>query len=123
VFPVPSGRQLLTKGRRIVINYHGIDVWMRIGGYIEEGSTTTPSDVMLRNNVSRYHFPTEVVRGAALVNERVALRAMELNGGLQLKIKEAQWVTYEIGTGTPSSIVNSSLRVGPEGTYGILKLA
>ena len=73
---------------------------MRIEGYREEGSTTTPFDMMLRNHVSRYHIAMEAVSGAALVNERVALRAMELNSELQSKIKRTQRVIYATGTGT-----------------------
>ena len=93
---------LFTEDRRIVINYHGYsrDIAgllfgrkgigrVRIEGCREEGSTTTPFDMMLRNRVSRYHIAMEAVRGAALVSERVALRAMELSSQLQSRIKEA----------------------------------
>jgi xylulose-5-phosphate/fructose-6-phosphate phosphoketolase len=103
---------LFTRDKNIVINYHGYsrDVAglmfgrkgverARIEGYREEGSTTTPFDMMLRNHVSRYHVAVEAVRGAALVNERVALRAMELNSELQSKIKQAQRVIYATGAG------------------------
>ena len=103
---------LFTKDRRIVVNYHGYsrDVAglvfgrkgadrMHIEGYREEGSTTTPFDMMLRNHVSRYHVAMEAIKGATLANERVALRAMELSSELQSKIKQAQRIIYATGTG------------------------
>ena len=48
-------------------------------GLQEEGSTTTPFDMMLSNHISRYRVAMGAVRGAVLVNERVALGAIELN--------------------------------------------
>ena len=123
-----------------MINYHGYsrDVAglvfgrkgadrMHIEGYREEGSTTTPFDMMLRNHVSRYHVAMEGVRGATVVNERVALRAMELNSELQSRIKEAQRIIYATGTGMLSStcltfsVISFPLLVDPEGTYDVPK--
>ena len=103
---------LFTKDKKIVVNYHGYphDVAglvfgrrgverMHIEGYREEGSTTTPFDMMLRNHVSRYHVAGEAVRGGALFNERIALRSMELGGELQGRIKSNQKYILEHGTG------------------------
>ena len=103
---------LFTKDKKIVVNYHGYphDVAglvfgrkgaerMHIEGYREEGSTTTPFDMMLRNHVSRYHVAGEAVRGAALFNERIALRSMELGGELQGRIKRDQKFIFEHGVG------------------------
>lgn len=44
-----------------------------VASYCEEGSTTTPLDMMLRNGVSRYHVAEAAVRGAAKKNEKVRL--------------------------------------------------
>ena len=103
---------LFTKDKKIVVNYHGYahDVAglvfgrkgaerMHIEGYREEGSTTTPFDMMLRNHVSRYHVAGEAVRGAALFNEHIALRSMELGGEIQGWIKRDQRYIFEHGTG------------------------
>ena len=103
---------LFTKDKKVVVNYHGYphDVAglvfgrkgaerMHIEGYREEGSTTTPFDMMLRNHVSRYHVAGEAVRGGALFNERIALRSMELGGELQGRIKRDQKYILEHGTG------------------------
>ncbi|KAF9649474.1 D-xylulose 5-phosphate/D-fructose 6-phosphate phosphoketolase [Thelephora ganbajun] len=110
---------LFTKDKKIVVNYHGYvhDVAglvfgrkgaerMHIEGYREEGSTTTPFDMMLRNHVSRYHVAGEAVRGAALFNERIALRSMELGGELQGRIKRDQKYIFEYGA-------------DPAGTYDV----
>jgi len=110
---------LFTKDKKIVVNYHGYphDVAglvfgrkgsdrMHIKGYREEGSTTTPFDMMLRNHVSRYHVAEEAVRGAALFNERIALRSMELGGELQGRIKRDQKYIFEHGA-------------DPAGTYDV----
>ena len=103
---------LFTKDKEIIVNYHGYphDVAglvfgrkgaerMHIEGYREEGSTTTPFDMMLRNHVSRYHVAVEAVRGAALFNERIALRSMELSGELQGRIKGDHKYIFEHGAG------------------------
>ena len=81
---------LFTADRRIIFNYHGYPGELRgllfgrpdtgrmeISGYNEEGTTTAPFDIMLANDVSRYHVASAAIRGAALVNERVAVEAQQ----------------------------------------------
>ena len=48
-----------------------------IHGYQEEGTTTTPFDMNVRNGTSRYHLITQAIRLAAARNPRVAARANE----------------------------------------------
>ena len=36
-----------------------------INGYREEGNTTTPFDMLVRNRASRYHLVTQAIRAAA----------------------------------------------------------
>ncbi|GLB40227.1 putative D-xylulose 5-phosphate/D-fructose 6-phosphate phosphoketolase [Lyophyllum shimeji] len=77
---------LFTKDRHVHFNYHGYPVELRgllggrpgservtIDGYIEEGSTTTPFDMMLCNHTSRFDVAVAAIRGGALVNSRVAV--------------------------------------------------
>lgn len=58
-----------TKDKPVIINYHGYPATMKgilfdqeninrftIYGYIENGSTTTPFDMQVRNHTSRYHL-------------------------------------------------------------------
>ncbi|KAI5808910.1 putative D-xylulose 5-phosphate/D-fructose 6-phosphate phosphoketolase [Peziza echinospora] len=84
---VDEFNSLFTKDRDIVINYHGysndvkgllfgrgsVAERVTIEGYREEGSTTTPLDMMLRNHVSRYHVAIHAIRGAARFNKQVEL--------------------------------------------------
>ncbi|EJD06948.1 phosphoketolase [Fomitiporia mediterranea MF3/22] len=81
---------LFTAEKRVHFNYHGYPGELRgllfgrpnagrmsIEGYSEEGTTTTPFDMMLSNGVSRYHVAAAAVRGGALVNEKVAIDAQK----------------------------------------------
>ena len=67
--------QVFTKNTPVVFNFHGYPQTIRaivaeyagynselfnIGGYIEQGSTTTPFDMLARNKVSRYDITTKV---------------------------------------------------------------
>jgi xylulose-5-phosphate/fructose-6-phosphate phosphoketolase len=45
---------------------------------MEEGTTTTPFDMMLVNHVSRFHIAQFAVTGGALKNEKVRIRQQEL---------------------------------------------
>ena len=81
---------LFTADRPVVVNFHGYpsavkqllygrgtgDHWT-INGYREEGTTTTPFDMLVRNGASRYHLIQQAIRAAAARNPRVAVRAAE----------------------------------------------
>ncbi|RMZ91500.1 hypothetical protein DV736_g1277, partial [Chaetothyriales sp. CBS 134916] len=82
---------LLTADKPIHFNYHGYATELKsllfgrphmdrvtISSYMEEGSTTTPFNMMLLNQTSRYHVAIEAIKGAAKTNERVELRMHEL---------------------------------------------
>ena len=75
---------LFTADCPIHFNYHGYGDEIKgllfgrpklsrvsVASYSEEGSTTTPLDMMLRNGVSRYHVAEAAVRGAAKRNEKI----------------------------------------------------
>jgi xylulose-5-phosphate/fructose-6-phosphate phosphoketolase len=77
---------LFTPDRPIHFNYHGYANEIKgllfgrpnlervtIECYKEEGSTTTPFDMLLRNCVSRYHVMEAAIRGGARHNPKVAL--------------------------------------------------
>jgi xylulose-5-phosphate/fructose-6-phosphate phosphoketolase len=77
---------LFTPDRAVHINYHGYPAEIQgllfnrgpgleritVAGYREEGTTTTPLDLLLRNGVSRFDVMEHAVRGAARVNASVA---------------------------------------------------
>ncbi|KAG9232077.1 XFP N-terminal domain-containing protein [Amylocarpus encephaloides] len=101
---------LFTPDKPIFFNYHGYRNEIRgllfgrpnlervsIGCYIEEGSTTTPFDMMLRNKVSRYHIMEAAIKGAAKVNERVALDMTRQLSEVRHQVSKVQEYIMEHG--------------------------
>ena len=81
---------LFTSKAPVIVNFHGypsavkqlfygrnVNARFLINGYREEGNTTTPFDMLVRNGASRYHLVIQAIRGAAPHNPRVAIRASE----------------------------------------------
>ena len=112
---------LFTPDRPIHINYHGYANEIRgllfgrknldrvsIECYKEEGSTTTPFDMMLRNNVSRYHVVEAAVKGAAKHNPKVEIDMTTLLGEVRHQIKKVHDYIMETGK-------------DPEGTFDVPK--
>lgn len=82
---------LFTPDIPIHFNYHGYATELKgllfgrpnldrvtIASYMEEGSTTTPFDMMLVNRVSRFHVAKAAVIGGAMRNKNVRLRQHEI---------------------------------------------
>ena len=83
---------LFTAEAPVLINFHGYVSAVKqllfgrphahmhrfhINGYQEEGTTTTPFDMNVRNGTSRYHLIIQAIRLAAVHNPVVAVRASE----------------------------------------------
>ena len=81
---------LFTPDRPMIVNFHGYPSAVKqllygrgtggrftINGYREEGTTTTPFDMLVRNGASRYHLIQQAIRAAAPRSPRVAIRAAE----------------------------------------------
>ena len=81
---------LFTADRPVVVNFHGYPSAVKqllagrrgaerfaIRGYQEEGTTTTPFDMLVRNGTSRYDLATHTLRAAASINPVAAVRAPE----------------------------------------------
>ena len=94
---------LLTADCPIHFNYHGYGDEIKgllfgrpnlsrvsVAAYSEEGSTTTPLDMMLRNSVSRYHVAEAAIRGAAKRNEKVRLDMHETLSGIRHELAKVQ---------------------------------
>lgn len=107
---------LFTADRAIHFNYHGYANELKgllfgrpkldrvtIESYKEEGSTTTPFDMMLRNCVSRYHVMEAALNGAAKVNEKVKLVLADELAWTRQQIKRTQEYVMENGKGKSSS--------------------
>lgn len=112
---------LFTPDRPIHFNYHGYANEIRgllfgrpkldritIECYKEEGSTTTPFDMMLRNNVSRYHVMLAAIQGAAKVNDKVALDMVKLVTEVKHQVSKVQEYVMKNGK-------------DPEGTFDVPK--
>ena len=93
---------------------------MDIAGYREEGSTTTPFDVMLR-----YRVAGEAIRGAALFSKHIAPTSMELGGELQGRIKRGQRRIFGHGAGESCRVIpefvclHICFYIDPAGTYDL----
>lgn len=94
---------LFTADKPIHFNYHGYSNEikgllfsrpttdrMTIASYKEEGSTTTPFDMMLRNGVSRFHIMEQAIKGAAKHNEKVAIEMTGLLGSIRHQVTKIQ---------------------------------
>jgi xylulose-5-phosphate/fructose-6-phosphate phosphoketolase len=81
---------LFTEDCPVIVNFHGYPSAVKqllfgrhhaqrfyINGYQEEGTTTTPFDMNVRNGTSRFHIIMQAIRLAASRNPRVAVRASE----------------------------------------------
>ena len=110
---------LFTADRPVHINYHGYanDIKgllfgrtnadrISVASYIEEGSTTTPFDMMLRNKVSRYHVMERAITGGSQFNPKVAVDQVNLIGEIRHQVSKAH--QYIMKTGKD-----------PEGTFDI----
>jgi xylulose-5-phosphate/fructose-6-phosphate phosphoketolase len=78
-----------TQDKPVIFNYHGYPETLKallfnqkntarftVYGYIENGSTTTPFDMHVRNNTSRYHL---VIRAAQVLSERNVITSENAN--------------------------------------------
>ena len=81
---------LFTPDIPVIVNFHGYPSAVKqllfgrdhtrrfhINGYQEEGTTTTPFDMNVRNGTDRYHLIMQAIRLTAARNPRVAVRASE----------------------------------------------
>ncbi|HYT28932.1 MAG TPA: phosphoketolase family protein [Ktedonobacteraceae bacterium] len=81
---------LFTVDSPVIINFHGYPSAVKqllfgrqhtrrfhINGYQEEGTTTTPFDMNVRNGTSRFHVIMQAILLAAARNPQVAVRASE----------------------------------------------
>ncbi|HUG47423.1 MAG TPA: phosphoketolase family protein [Candidatus Limnocylindria bacterium] len=77
--PADAFEQLFTRDRHIVFSFHGYPsaihqlisarpepTRFHVRGYVEEGITTTPFDMLIRNGVSRYQLAIEAIRRAGM---------------------------------------------------------
>lgn len=110
---------LFTADRAVHFNYHGYGTELKgllfarsgmdritIEGYREEGSTTTPFDMMLVNHVSRYHVMEYALKGGAKVNEKIKMRLVPLLADVKHRAQKTREYIFREGK-------------DPEGTYDL----
>ena len=98
----------------VVFNFHGYTAaikqlcWERPGnerfdlnGYREEGSTTTPFDMHVRNRTSRYHVVIQAAEKIARRHPAVAARAEEIIRLHEQKLREHRSYALENGVDPP----------------------
>ncbi|OCL04496.1 D-xylulose 5-phosphate/D-fructose 6-phosphate phosphoketolase [Glonium stellatum] len=113
---------LVTPDRAVHFNYHGYAAELKgllfgrpqaaritVEGYREEGSTTTPFDMMLLNHVSRFHVMEYALRGGAKVNEEVRVKLVSTLAEVKHRMQKAR--EYILAEGKD-----------PDGTYDMPKM-
>ncbi|HEY6050382.1 MAG TPA: phosphoketolase, partial [Thermoanaerobaculia bacterium] len=99
----------------VIFNFHGYTAaikqlcWERpggsaridINGYREEGSTTTPFDMLVRNRVSRYHVVIQAAQKIAKRRPSVAAHGDEIVRLYERKIREHTVYAVENGVDPP----------------------
>jgi len=106
--------KFFTKEKPVVFNYHGYTndleqiLWnyanpqrFSLHGYSEEGSTTTPFDMAIRNQVDRYHLAIDLIEQASKTNKSVAKKRDKLVKVLKGKIEAHHDYICEFGEDPP----------------------
>lgn len=101
---------LFTDDAPVIVNFHGypsavkqllysrgVGKRFHIHGYQEEGTTTTPFDMNVRNKTSRFHLIMQAIRLAAPHNHTVAAKANELVSHYEYVLQEHRTYILEHG--------------------------
>lgn len=102
--------ELFTSDKEIIFNFHGYPTaiqqltWgtsianrIKILGYIEQGTTTTPFDMQVLNKASRYHVAIEAIRSTIKNNKELESKGNELINQFQKKLDEHSKYIIENG--------------------------
>lgn len=103
-----------TADKPIIFNFHGYpDVIKKlvfghpaaarfsIHGYIEEGTTTTPFDMHVRNKTSRYHLVIDALQKGSEINPAVSKKAVKLIKKFEQKLTLHQKYIVKHGKDMP----------------------
>ena len=103
-----------TKNRPIIFNFHGYPGVIKklifghphaerfsIHGYVEEGTTTTPFQMMVLNQTSRYHLAMEALQKAAKVHPVLAKKTAKLVKFFEKKLQEHARYIVKYGKDMP----------------------
>lgn len=107
--------ELFTADRPVIMNFHGYPTAVKellfdrhdtqrftINGYKEEGTTTTPFDMAVRNGISRYHVAMEAIRQAREHQPKVAAQADTLLARYEKALADHQQYIVANGIDIPA---------------------
>ena len=107
-------QRLFPLGCPVIFNFHGYTaaikqlLWERpqndrfdINGYREEGTTTTPFDMQVRNRTSRYHLVIQAAQKMAARSPKVGARAEALIAQYERKLAEHRLFIRNEGVDPP----------------------
>lgn len=110
----PHFQRLFPLGVPVIFNFHGFTAaikqlcWERpeqerfdINGYREEGTTTTPFDMQVRNTTSRFHLVIQTAQHLAAKNPKIAARAETLIRKYKSKLREHEKYIVQHGVDLP----------------------
>jgi xylulose-5-phosphate/fructose-6-phosphate phosphoketolase len=129
---------MFTEDKAICFNYHGYAAElqgllfgrpglhrMTVEGYKEEGTTTTPFDMMLVNWVSRFDVAKRALKGAAESNDKVKAKLDEMLKKVDERVSEVKKFIQDEGKGKlichESSISSANMLLDPEDLYEMPK--
>jgi len=112
--PEDRFQRIFPLGCPVVFNFHGYTAaikqlcWERpenerfdVNGFREEGSTTTPFDMHVRNRTSRYHVVIQAAQKIAAMHPAVSSRAEEVVSKYEAKLREHRIFVCENGVDPP----------------------
>jgi xylulose-5-phosphate/fructose-6-phosphate phosphoketolase len=101
---------LFTHHCPVIFNFHGYPSALKqllfhrgdserfhVNGYLEEGTTTTPFDMLVRNKASRYHLSIQAIRLSSHSNPLVAAAAMDKISHLDYILRDHRRYIVENG--------------------------
>lgn len=108
---LPKAEKYLTTDKPVIVTFHGypeavmpmlLDLpnpsRFSVHGYIEEGGTTTPFDMQVRNKTSRFHLAIEILEKMAEKGIIAKEKAIRLQEKFSLEIKRHHKFIIKYGT-------------------------
>jgi xylulose-5-phosphate/fructose-6-phosphate phosphoketolase len=115
---IPDAEKYFTLDKPVIVNFHGYPETMKnmffdvknpqrfsVHGYQEEGGTTTPFDMQVRNRTDRYHLAIEIVETALREGAIDAATGQQLAAQWRAVLNEHNTYIKRVGA-DPSEIEN-----------------
>ncbi|GAB4148139.1 MAG: phosphoketolase family protein [Patescibacteria group bacterium] len=105
---------LFTTDKPVILNFHGypeavkqivygtpLSMRLKILGYLEKGTTTTPFDMQIKNQTSRYHVAIETLKAISEIKPELNSKYNELINQLEQKILQHKQYIQQHGEDMP----------------------